>query len=98
MKNKTVNPINGETTDYKNLVDSKTQEKINKHMNDIDDKITEEDLKNIRTDMYDELLRNENEEITEAGKNELTEEEKDKEKEKDESQKVNSAWNILEEG
>lgn len=96
-KNKTVNLLNGESTEYKDLTDVKMQEKINKHMSDINDKITDEDIKNIRTDMYDELLRNDtDEENTEPVKNELTEEEKDKEQEKDESQKANSAWNILE--
>jgi hypothetical protein len=102
MKNKIINPQSGETNEYKNLTDVQTQEKINKHMTDIDDKITDEDIRNIRTDMYDELLRNEHEDKDTAAekddeKDELTTEEKEKEKEKKESQKINSTWNIMEE-
>ncbi len=98
MKNKIIDPLSGETNEYKNLTDVQTQQKINKHMTDIDDKITDEDIRNIRTDMYDELLRTENNsEDAGFGKDELTTEEKEKEEEKKESEKINSAWNIMEE-
>ena len=95
MKIKTViDPVNGEVIDYQNLTDEKTQQRINEHISNINDKITEDDIRNIRTDMYDELLKPAN---TEEKKDELTAEETDKEKEKKESQKINSAWNIIEE-
>jgi hypothetical protein len=101
MKNKIIDPRSGETNEYKNLTDVQTQEKINRHMTDIDDKITDEDIRNIRTDMYDELLRNEHDSENAGSekdeKDELTPEEKDKQKEKKESEKINSTWNIMEE-
>lgn len=34
--------------------DSETKNRIRKHLSDINDIITEEDIKNIRTDIYDE--------------------------------------------
>jgi hypothetical protein len=60
-------------------------------MSNINDKITEQDLKNIRTDMYDELLRNDHEDDKTTDAATLA-----KEKERNESEKINSAWNVLE--
>jgi hypothetical protein len=34
------------------LVDTSTKEKIRKHLSDVNDVITEEDIKNIRTDIF----------------------------------------------
>jgi hypothetical protein len=37
---------------HETYVDEKTREKIRKHYSDPDDKITEEDIANVNTDMY----------------------------------------------
>lgn len=97
MKHKLINPENREATLHQNFTDVQTQKRIEEHMSDINDKITEEDLQNIRTDMYDGLLKNKEGEEKDSEITEIKDQETiEKEKEKEESQKINSIWNILE--
>lgn len=103
MKNKLIDPDNGEPINYKALTDVETQKRIEQHMSDINDVITEQDLQNIRTDMYDELLKpvgdEKQDEDNDGGETIPVVPEQtiaDKEKEKKESEKISSAWNIME--
>jgi len=77
-----------ENTNPDRYVDEITREKIRKHISDPNDKITEQDLENVNTDIFkrpEEELRNEN-----------LKEEESTQPEEEIAPKAPNTWNILE--
>jgi hypothetical protein len=80
MERDTNNPA-PENDRHEQYVDEKTREKIRKHYSDPNDKITEEDIANVNTDIY---ARPETEEEDKA----------DEDAEEETPRKAPSAWDI----
>lgn len=99
------NPIPQDSTEYPIYThvyeDQKTHDKIRRHLSDINDVITEEDIRNVKTDMgvvhENGSLETENEDGKLEDYNEKPLTRKQEDKEFKESQKVNSTWNLLDE-
>ena len=83
--------------------DKSTYDKVHRHLSDINDTITEEDIKNVSTDLVatgiqeekvDELAsKKDPDRVKPSGK--LSE--KDEEKMYEEGEKITSSWNVLSE-
>ena len=88
-----------EITLSKSFEDIATHDKIQRHLSDINDTISEEDIKNVRTDIgletsaeagEEEKALIESERLNESSENETADEFK-------EGKKITSSWNILSE-
>jgi hypothetical protein len=79
--------------------DAITYEKVHRHLRDINDTITEEDIKNVRTDFVSNNRNNSGEKekivIAEALNDQPSQ--KDSARIFDEGKKITSSWNILSE-
>ena len=83
----------------KSFEDSNTYEKVHRHLRDINDVISEEDISNVRTDIFSVNRNAAGEEekalIIKNAKEESSKEDMDDAY--DEGKKISSSWNILSE-
>ena len=89
MEQKENNPQSGHSGGDQ-FIDQRTRDKIRKHLSDPNDKITEQDIANVDTDMYKRPETEEDREKAEEEKKKAEEELK-----KDYPPKAGSAWDIL---
>lgn len=66
------------------LADEKTKDKIHRHLNDINDQISEDDIRNVKTGDYEEVK-----------KEVLEDEENSEKKDGNNSNDINTVWNTL---
>lgn len=100
MDEKSGNPTNESIITARSYPDKATHDKITRHLSDINDVITEEDIRNVKTDigagdLVDEEEGKDSELLEDYAEKELTE--KEKIDEFKESRKINSSWNLLDE-
>jgi hypothetical protein len=91
MENKSIDPL--DKSHNRPPQDEITKNKIDKHLSDIDDTISEEDLKNINTDTGAEPPTDNAHDIAEA--DEII---KDKPEDDEPDKEAPSAWEILDNG
>jgi len=102
MINKGNGSLPGQEVSTKDLFsDEKTDHKIRQHISDINDVISEQDIKNVKTDFYEKSSEMKNHKNIDIGDKDKSREVTNSETEdsspdtKEESQRIETPWNIL---